>query len=600
MKENDILEQNNLIDKYKNQEEQLKAEHKMRLRECELEHNKKREIETNELNERLTEEKLAKQGIIDHYNKQIENLEKQQKQILIDKENQYKERIDQMSNTIHDLNSKIYSLKSEHEIDLKKKDEGYEKKFKEINEELKNKLKEIQNNNDKLSSELKLRTQLEEYKFIHLDQEHEQEVNYKNEKFESIIAKMEEERLANHAKVAELKKEKQKKINDLNSHESELKKKNEEIKRHLDTIKTLKEANEMKENEKKVLENKLKENEDKLQEESKLAGFSSKLKNELYVKNVEIMSKFNKQKFENTELKKISKNTEKQLDDNIRLLNDKKEEVNKRELQLEEYMNKYEKEKNNVKKLEKDMDNLLQKIYDTIQTGDKNIIIKEVRKIYNLYLTSEKEKKIDSSKLNINIRDELTKQIDFLQKGILNIADQKSKREMNQNSEIFKKTRENSALTIQLNQKEKDYTELNRQLTIVKRQKAELDAKYNQLVKEFNNLQNINKKMNLNISMNNQQYIDNKNMMNRTAKFGFNVGPEGFPIQERKSWKDTKLYKGSTLTSFKESIADIYKKNEIQKILDDKDEVIKRQKLEINLLKNKIAQREKEIEKQNN
>ena len=601
LKENDILEQNNLIDKYKNQEEQLKAEHKMRLRECELEHNKKREIETNELNERLTEEKLAKQGIIDHYNKQIENLEKQQKQILIDKENQYKERIDQMSNTIHDLNSKIYSLKSEHEVDLRKKDEGYEKKFKEINEELKNKLKEIQNNNDKLSSELKLRTQLEEYKFIHLDQEHEQEVNYKNEKFESIIAKMEEERLANHAKVAELKKEKQKKINDLNSHESELKKKNEEIKRHIDTIKTLKEANEMKETEKKDLENKLKENEEILQEESKLAGFSSKLKNELYVKNVEIMSKFNKQKHENTELKKISKNTEKQLDENIRQLNDKKEEVNKRELQLEEYINKYEKEKNNVKKIEKDMDNLLQKIYDTLQTGDKNIIIKEIRKIYNLYLTSEKEKKIDSSKLNINIRDELTKQIDFLQKGILNIADQKAKREMNQNSEIFKKTRENSALTIQLNQKEKDYTELNRQLTIVKRQKAELDAKYNQLVKEFNNLQSINKKMNM--SMNNQQFIEsNKNIMNKTANFGFGLkkGIDGFPLQERKSWKDTKIYKGSTLSSFKESLADIYKKNEIQKILDDKDEVIKRQKLEISLLKNKISQREKEIEKQNN
>ena len=331
LREKDILEQNNLIDKYKNQEEQLKAEHKMRLRETELEHNKKREMETNELNERLTEEQLAKQGIEDHYNKQIENLEKQQRQILIDKENQYKERIDQMSNTIHDLNSKIYALKTEHEIDLKKKDEGYEKKFKEINEELKNKLKEIQNNNDKLSSELKLRTQLEEYKFIHLDQEHEQEVNYKNEKFESIIAKMEEERLANHAKVSELKKEKQKKINDLNSHESELKKKNEEIKRHIDTIKTLKEANEMKENEKKDLQKKLKESEEVLQEKSKLAGFSSKLKNELYVKNVEIMSKFNKQKYENAELKKISKNTEKQLDDNIRLLNDKKEEVNKRE-----------------------------------------------------------------------------------------------------------------------------------------------------------------------------------------------------------------------------------------------------------------------------
>jgi hypothetical protein len=299
LKENEILKQNNLIDDYKNQEEKLKAEHQLRLRESELEHNKKRDIETNELKERLTEERLAKQGIIDHYNKQIENLEKQQKQILVDKEKQYKERIDQMSNTIHDLNSKIYSLKSEHEIDLKKKDEGYEKKFKEINEELKTKLKEIQNNNDKLSNELKLRTQLEEYKFIHLDQEHEQEINYKNEKFESTIARMEEERLANQSKVAELKKEKQKKINDLGSHEAELKKKNEEIKRHLDTIKTLKEANEMKEIEKKDLEKKLKESEDILQEKSKLAGFSSKLKNELYIKNVVIMSKFNKQQNEN-------------------------------------------------------------------------------------------------------------------------------------------------------------------------------------------------------------------------------------------------------------------------------------------------------------
>ena len=178
-------------------------------------------------------------------------------------------------------------------------------------------------------------------------------------------------------------------------------------------------------------------------------------------------------------------------------------------------------------------------------------------------------------------------------------------RELN-DSEIFKKTRENSALTIQLNQKEKDYTELNRQLTIVKRQKAELDVKYNQLVKEFNNLQNINKKMNYNLSVSNRSQTgglgDKQNFMSKTAKYGFGLKmqQDGMPIQERKSWKDTKIYKGSTLSNFKESLADIYKKNEIQKILDDKDEVIKRQKLEITLLKNKISQREKEIVKQNN
>ena len=48
----------------------------------------------------------------------------------------------------------------------------------------------------------------------------------------------------------------------------------------------------MKEQEKEELKRKLKESEGILQEKSKLAGFSSKLKNELYIKNVEIMSKF--------------------------------------------------------------------------------------------------------------------------------------------------------------------------------------------------------------------------------------------------------------------------------------------------------------------
>ena len=149
----------------------------------------------------------------------------------------------------------------------------------------------------------------------------------------------------------------------------------------------------MKEIEKEDLKTKLNESENILQEKSKLAGFSSKLKNELYIKNVEIMSKFNKQQNENADLRKVSKNTEKQLDDNIRLLNDKKEEVNKKELQLEEYINKYEKERYKVKELKKDMDNLLQKIYDTFQTGDKNLIIKGIRKIYNLYLSSDQKKR---------------------------------------------------------------------------------------------------------------------------------------------------------------------------------------------------------------
>ena len=46
-----------------------------------------------------------------------------------------------------------------------------------------------------------------------------------------------------------------------------------------------------------------------------------------------------------------------------------------------------------MKLLEKDLDNLLQKIYDTFQTNDKNIILKNIKKIYNTYITEEQIKK---------------------------------------------------------------------------------------------------------------------------------------------------------------------------------------------------------------
>ena len=47
--------------------------------------------------------------------------------------------------------------------------------------------------------------------------------------------------------------------------------------------------------------------------------------------------------------------------------------------------------------------------------NDKKKILKGVNQIYTSYITPEVVKKIDSSKLNPNIRDELEKQIEFLQ-----------------------------------------------------------------------------------------------------------------------------------------------------------------------------------------
>ena len=595
VQEEEIQNQNNLIDEYKNQEEKLKQENLNKLRELELDLNKKREAESKELAERLAEMKLSKEGIIDHYKEQIKQIENDHRQTLIEKEKQYTERIDQMSNTIHDLNSKIYSLKAEHEIDLKKKDEGYEKKFREIDLELRNKFEEIKNNNDKLSNELSLRQKLEEYKFIHLDQEHEQEINYNNEKFETIITKMEKERLVNQGEIATLLDEKKKLIGELNKCETEIKKKNDEIKRHLESIQALRKANEMKEIEKEDLKKKLKESEGSLQEKSKLAGFCSKLKNELYIKNVDIMSKFNKQQIENGEIKEMSKNIEKELDENIHLLQNREKEIKKNQLLLEEYKEKYERERHNAKLIEKDFDNLLQKIYDTFQSNDKNVIIKGIRKIYNIYLTGDVVKKIDSSKLNVNIRDELTKQIDFLQKGILNITETKNKREYNQNSEIFKKTRENAALIKQLNQKKKAYCELEKEYLTIKSDFSALKKKYEQLQRsEKMNTTNNNNNAQLSQTMYNFNSSNLPNIKKEEDKFANTLYKVKDPNDimnrtERKSWKDGKLYKGNSLSMSKDTRNDAYKLSEIKKILEEKNEIIRRQRIEIQILQNNLA-----------
>jgi len=630
LKEEEIQNQNNMIDEYINQEEKLKGEHATKLRERGIELNDNLVRETNKLKEELRVEILDKDNIIDKYKEKIKNLENEQRQILIDKEKQYTERIDQMSNTIHDLNSKIYSLKSEHEIDLKKKDESFEKKFKEIDKELRKEFEKIKNDNEKLTNDLKMRQKMEEYKFIHLDQEHEQEINDKNEEFENVISKLEKERLINQGEISSLANDKKKLDNELHSCERELKKKTEEIKRHIETIHTLRKENEKKEMEKEEIKKKLKEIESMLQEKSKLAGFSSKLKNELYIKNVEIMSKFNKQQNENAELRKISKNTEKQLDNNIKLLNDKKEEVSKKENQLEEYKNKYERERHNVKLLEKDLDNLLQQIYDTFQTNDKNLILKSIKKIYNTYLTADQIRKINNAKLNENIRDELTKQIDFLQKGILSIADQKAKREANQNSEIFKKTKENAELIKQLNIKKKAYTVLEKDFFITKSDLSAKIKKYEQLERERNNLTKNNgllsstlrniglpaingdqglglgdsSKSDKNNNFNSTIYVMNNGStpfldqngpygsMNRTSMNGF--GGLGRSV-DRKSWKDTKLYKGNTLSYFKKNLDNAYKMKEIKKILDEKNNIIRKQNNEISNLKNTLLIKESEL-----
>lgn len=480
---------------FKKFEERLSKEYDTKLKERELEILKKKEIEIKHLNDIIKEIKISKDSTIELYENQIKNLINENNKILIEKEKTFNDRIDHLSNNIHDLNSKIHFLVNDHELELKNKDIEYEKKFKELESLLKKKFEEVNNKNEKLSEELQTTIKVDDMRIKHIDLEHEMELSSKQEKYEKLLQTINEEKLRMANEIIGLKEVIKLKENQIQERESKLKKMTEQIEQLNINLQTSKKLNEMKDQEFKELKTRLNESEKTLQEKSKLAGFSTKLKNELYKKNTEIMGEFNKQQGDINDLKTNSKNTEKELEDCMRLVENYEKEINKYKNNYNEIKKRCDLLNDFAKKKESELDDLLQKFYEVYRTNDKKKILQGLNQIYALYITPDVVRKIDSTKLNPNIRDELEKHIEFLQKSLLNITDVKSKKESIQKNEIFKRTDQNSILINELNEKkrtltilERDYNKLKSDHSALKKtldnvKRGEKDSKFNTALK---------------------------------------------------------------------------------------------------------------------
>jgi len=281
-----------------------------------------------------------------------------------------------------------------------------------------------------------------------------------------------------------------------------IKKMSEQIEQLTISLQNAKTLNEMKDNEFRDLKMKLNDSEKDLQEKSKLAGFSTKLKNELYKKNTEIMANFNTQQGNLNDLKINSKNIEKELEEAMRLLENNEKEMNKQRLLIRELKKKCNEEHNFGKAKETELDELLQKFYEVFQSNDKNTILKGLRQIYSLYLTPEVINKIDASKLNVNIRDELEKQIDFLQKSLINVTDLKSKKENIQKNEIFRRTEQNSILINQLNEKIRNFT-------VLEKDYFKLKSEYSAIIKTLENYKRQEKEIKSNSAQSHKNMVFN-------------------------------------------------------------------------------------------
>ena len=554
-----------------------------RLIDKENECNRNREKEVREMSDLIKEMKVEKEATIEFYEDKIKNIINENNRVLIEKERIYNDRMDQSSNIIHDLNSKLHFQANDHEIELKKKDDEYEHKFRLLESELRKKFDELKLNNNKLTDEIGQRQKLEQMKFNHLDQEHEQELFFKQEKYEIEITKLREE-------IAKLQNDFKQKCEQLISKEATLLERENEVKKLDEQKVLLTNQNEKakaliieKENEFNELKRKFTESEKSLQEEKKIAGFSSKLKNELYRRNTDIMGNYNKQQGDINDMKVNTKALENELEESLKLLENYEKELNKNKILIGELKKKCDTEHAFAKLKEKDFDNLLQKIYDTFQHSDKNKIIAGIQEIHNMYLTGDVVRKIDSSKLNINIKDELEKQIDFLQKSLINVTEIRGKKEVIQKSEILRRTSENSTLITELNR-------MKAQFTINEKTLVHLKSENEALKKTINNYKRNEKSTNNHIKamekgLSNKQIISSFSDKKDDDILPLLVSTDIFPEKESKiNPKKGKLYTGSNAVRLKVH-EEQQKISQILQIIEEKNELILKQKLEIQKLR---------------
>ena len=96
--------------------------------------------------------------------------------------------------------------------------------------------------------------------------------------------------------------------------------------------------------------------------------------------------------------------------------------------------------------IQSNFDDVLLKIYESFQSNNKNQIFRCISEIYRIYLTDDFLHKMNKKKLNVDIREELEKQIDALQNSISQEIKNQDKVDQYQNLYKEKKIAENSSL----------------------------------------------------------------------------------------------------------------------------------------------------------
>ena len=527
--------------------------------------NKQKNNEIAKLKQKIDEIIFSKNTMVEDYEKKIEEVNKEQYMKYVEREGVINEKFDELNKQIKEL--KEFNELMKQDFDKIQKDNNYTQltKFRVLEFHLKNNVEDLEQKNKILESKINEGKSIEERKLKIIENEHDYEMQKKIEE-NNIIIKRNNEELEN--KIIKIKKLNEK-ISELeyilNNNESKLKSHIEENERLNDTLSKLKNQLQNTDEDKTNINKKLLELQNNFYEKTKLENFLNNLKTNLYKKNYILSKNYNTEVLIKEELKDSSKILEKQLEDTINLLVNKEKEVNKQKILITELNKKLNSQNKYTLKIKKDYNNLLKKIFDSYQTCDGKEIINSVREIYHKYLSNDSRKNFDSNRLNPNLRFELERQIDYLQKTLMNKNEGTIRKEKILNSEYAKKMQENALLLEEMTRVKKLNSEMTQEIQKLKDSNMNLT----QTIEGFKNKDN-NKYLPKIIGDKEKiKKKEDKNIKNEREK-GINY------IRNKMTKKDYKL----TLDEEKN-----IKYNEMRKIIEGKNNLIQRLTTENDILR---------------
>ena len=471
---------------HKDKIEMLERQNKQMLKDLENEILSKKQQEIQALKEQMLTLEIQNKETIEQYEQRLQKQIEDYRKKLNEQNNLAQDRIKSLEDELYSQQVELARTKKANALDLKQKTREYQFRFNQLQKEITDQVKQLEKEKDTISKTLHDLQIEKEQNLKSADREYELERNVLLHKQEQKNDEYEFEIENKHYEIIRLKDQKKKLEETLSNKDRDNRTLCEKIDALQNLITVLKQSNEQKDMEKENLVKRLTEIEKYVQEKEKMGAFTNKLKNELFRRNVRLNVQCNNYERENREFEHHNKKMAKAISNTVIEVKKMANEKKNLNIKVDGLKGETENLRHKLNLLQANFDEVLLKIYESFQSGNKNEIFRCVCEIYRIYLSDEFLDKMNKKKLIVDIREELEKQIDSLQNSIH--QEQKNKMKLDDYNNKYKenKINENSNLLNNCARLKIKNFDLGREVSNLKGMNRALNKKIYNLKQELN------------------------------------------------------------------------------------------------------------------